>query len=55
MRDGECLHIFNILNKETCDLCNKPTHEINWEVQSKLKEKWHLDNPDAEYGGWTSI
>jgi hypothetical protein len=55
MRDGECLHIFSIVNKETCDLCNQPTHEINWQLQNELNKKWLLENPDANYGGWMSI
>jgi len=55
MRDGDCIHIFSIINKDTCDLCNQPTHEINWQLQNQLKEKWHKDNPDAQYEGWMSI
>ena len=55
MRDGNCIHIFSVINKDTCDLCNQPTHEINWQLQNQLKEKWHLDNPDAAYEGWMSI
>lgn len=55
MRDGQCIHIFSIINKQTCDLCNQPTHEINWQKQNQLKEQWHLDNPDAAYEGWMSI
>ena len=55
MRDGGCNHIFSITNKAICDLCNQPTHEINWQKQNQLKEQWHLDNPDAEYEGWMSI
>jgi hypothetical protein len=55
MRDGDCIHIFSIINKQTCDLCNQPTHEINWQKQNKLKEQWHQDNPDAQYEGWMSI
>jgi len=55
MRDGSCIHIFSIINKNTCDLCNQPTNEINWQKQNEMKEEWHKDNPDAKYGGWVSI
>lgn len=55
MRDGSCNHIFNVVGKDTCDLCNQPTHEINWIKQNEAKEQWHKDNPDAEYLGWVSI
>jgi len=55
MRDGSCNHIFGITNKTICDLCNQPTHEINWQKQNQLKQQWHLDNPDAEYEGWMFI
>jgi len=27
----------------------------DWQKQIKLREQWLLDNPDAEYIGWTSI
>jgi len=27
----------------------------DWQKQIKLRKQWLLDNPDAEYIGWTSI
>ena len=50
-----CVHVLNFMNEEICHLCNQPTHEINWYKQTKLKEKWHEENPNAEYEGWMSI
>jgi len=29
--------------------------DINWAYQNKLREKWLIDNPDAQYIGWMSI
>jgi len=38
-----------------CNSHDDLTHEINWITQNKLREKWLLDNPDAQYIGWMSI
>jgi len=27
----------------------------DWQKQNELRKQWLLENPDAEYIGWTSI
>jgi hypothetical protein len=31
------------------------SHDMDWELQNKLREQWLKDNPDAKYLGWMSI
>lgn len=55
MTDGNCFHVLNVINKSVCDLCNRLTNEINWQLQNELKNEWHINNPNAKYEGWMSI
>lgn len=50
-----CRHVYEEMEEDTCHLCGKPTHRIDWEKQSKLKKKWLKENPDAwrEVGWWS--
>jgi len=50
-----CDHIYQNVNAEICPKCGKPTHEINWQKENELKEKWKEKNPNAKYEGWWSI
>jgi hypothetical protein len=51
-----CPHVYQNMGTETCNLCGRPTHEINWEKENKIMKKWLKENPDAwKTVGWWSI
>jgi len=51
----DCQHVYKILGTLLCHYCGLPTHEVDWAHQNRLKEQWHIDNPNAQYEGWMSI
>ena len=50
-----CVHIYQILDEETCPHCGEFTNEIDWEENNRISEQWRLDNPNAGEGVWWSI
>jgi len=50
-----CEHVYKNTVIGDCLKCGRPTHDMDWQLQNKMMKKWHEDNPDAEYAGWTSI
>ena len=36
-------------------ISTRKSSDINWKAQNQLMKQWHIDNPDAKYGGWVSI
>ena len=52
---AECRHVHKTLGTPLCHYCGLPTHEVDWAHQNRLKEQWHIDNPNAQYEGWMSI
>lgn len=50
-----CQHVYKTLNTALCHYCGLPTNEVDWDSQNRLKEQWHIDNPNAQYEGWMSI
>jgi predicted Fe-S protein YdhL (DUF1289 family) len=50
-----CIHIYQNVDSDICPYCGRDTHEVDYNKQRELKEKWKLENPDAKYGGWWSI
>lgn len=49
-----CAHVYKIMGADICPLCNKPTHETNWEEQHKLHKEW-IASGKATSQGWWSI
>lgn len=50
-----CEHVFKNMGTEICNVCGECTHDLDWVRQNKLCVQWKVNNPDAEYIGWTSI
>jgi len=50
-----CEHVYKSTGVSLCPKCGLATNDILWNNQNKLREQWHIDNPDAEYVGWMSI
>ena len=51
----DCRHVYQMLGRLLCQYCGLPTNEVDWVQQTRLKEQWHIDNPNAQYEGWMSI
>ncbi len=51
-----CRHVYEEMEEDTCQLCGRPTHRIDWAKENKIMKKWLKDNPDAwKTVGWWSI
>jgi hypothetical protein len=52
---AECIHVYQEVAEDPCELCNKPSHRMNWEEQNRMMVEWRLANPNAKSDGWWSI
>lgn len=51
-----CQHVYKNMGSYLCPLCKKPTHEIDWKKENRLRKQWLKDNPYAyKEVGWWSI
>jgi hypothetical protein len=49
-----CRHVYEIMGAPICPLCNKPTHETNWEEIHRYRKEL-IASGKAVTQGWWSI
>lgn len=49
-----CEHVYKYMDVATCPLCNKSTHETDWQETARLHTEW-IQSGKTVIQGWWSI